>query len=223
MAERAHDLQQVVARIWSRFQQISKTFFRATGLSAIVAGLEFIRHPLGKGQDEGRKVAISRERPTAFLRSLIHVVPVGVTIWEIVLNWNTYYVGSSAYAIVYYQLGSKVHETMIQASLAAIIFSYVRHELTSGNGLPFGALFSGLQISQVSYLWSMEFWGSVGSKWLPLRRKLGMVAVVAITFILAAAAGPSSAVLLIPRLGYWPAGSTHIWLNATFDDIWSDR
>ena len=124
---------------------------------------------------------------------------------------------------VYYQLGAKVHEIMMQASLAAIIFSYVRYEMALGDGLPFGALFSGLQINQVSYLWSMEFWGSLSSDNIPIRRKLAMIAMITVSFILATAVGPSSAILLIPRLDFWPAGSTHIWVNATFDDIWPDR
>ena len=95
--------------------------------------------------------------------------------------------------------------------------------MTFGNGLPFGALFSGLQISQISYLWSMEFWGLLRGDQLNIKRKLSVVAVMGICFILAAAAGPSSAVLLIPRLGYWPSGTTSIWINATSVEIWPER
>lgn len=50
-----------------------------------------------------------------------------------------------------------------------------------------------------------------------------MLGFVSLCFILAAVAGPSSAVLLIPRLSYWSAGSTHIWVDATFNDIWPNR
>ena len=89
-----------------------------------------------------------------------------------------------------------------------------------GQGLPFGALFSGLQISQASYLWSMEFWGAACSNHFPIHRRISVIFVVSIAVFLAATVGPSSAILLIPRLDYWPAGSTDIWLNATFQDIW---
>lgn len=92
-----------------------------------------------------------------------------------------------------------------------------------GDGLPFGASFSGLQINQVSYLWSMDFWGSLNSDDIPIRRKLAMIAMITVSFILATAVGPSSAILLFPRLDFWPAGSTHVWVNAIFDDIWPDR
>ena len=69
----------------------------------------------------------------------------------------------------------------------------------------------------------MGFWGTAFSKHLPIRRRIGIIFVVSIAISLAATIGPSSAILLIPRLAYWPAGSTDIWLNATFQYIWPDR
>lgn len=210
-------------KFWLSVQNVFKTAFRALGLSVIVSSIKSLRHPLGRGFEERTKIAIRKSRSTALLRALIHVVPVGIAIWEVALNWNTYYVGSTALRLVYYQIAAKAHEMMIQASLATIIFSYVRHEMVLGNGIPFGALFSGLQINQLSYLWSMEFWGSVGSNHLSIRKRLATMVFISICFLLAAVAGPSSAVLLIPRLDYWPAGSTHIWVNATANDIWPDR
>ena len=175
-----------------------------------------------KGKDLGEplKVAIRRHRIIALARSLIHLVPVGITLWLVALNWNTYYVGSFTYDQVYYQLGAKVLEIMIQASLAATLLAYVRYELVHGEGLPFGALFSGLQVSQISYLWSTEFWGSMGSRPFPVWKKVAMSILVLVTFVLAAAAGPSGAVLLTPRRDYWPAGSTDIWINGTTNDFW---
>lgn len=220
---RSPRLLRAVKIFWSNVQSSLKTTFRALGLSVISHFFKYLRHPLGKGFEERTKIAIRKSRSTALLRTLIHAVPVGIAIWEVTLNWNTYYVGSTALRLVYYQTAAKVHEMMIQASLATIIFSYVRHEMVLGNGLPFGALFSGLQVNQLSYLWSMEFWGSVGSHHLSIRKKIGTMVFISVCFILAAVAGPSSAILLIPRLDYWPAGSTNIWVNATVNDIWPDR
>lgn len=131
--------------------------------------------------------------------------------------------GKTVPSLAFYQLGAKVHEISAQASLAAIVFTYVRHEMLLGQGLPLGALFSGLQVSQASYLWSMEYWGLICSKNFSLRKRLCMILVITIAVILAATVGPSSAILLIPRLEYWPAGSTDIWLNATFQELWPDH
>lgn len=208
-------------RFWSKLKDNTTTTLRALGLN-IIRSLN-PQNLIGKKSEERVKIAIRHSRTTAVLRALIHVIPVGVSLWEVVLNWNTYYVGSFKYNQIYYQFGAKAHEITIQASLATIVFSYIRHEMAIGQGLPFGALFSGLQINQISYLWSMELWGSIGSKSLTIRRKLAMLAVIVVCFVLAAAAGPSSAILLIPRLDYWPAGSAHVWVNASADDIWPQR
>ena len=208
---------------WGNFKGSSEVLFRALGLHLILVGLRSLRSlAVGRGFDEPTKIAIRKSRKTALLRALIHVVPLGVALWEITFNWNTYYVGSNVQNQALYQFGAKLHEMTAQASIAAVIFSYVRYELSLGQGLPFGALFSGLQVSQASYLWSPEFWGSIYSTNIPFKRKVGMAVIIIIAIFLAATVGPSSAILLIPRLEYWPAGSTDIWINITAAELWPD-
>ena len=209
--------------IWRRIQAFWEVLLRALGLSLIPYAWRSIRHPVGKGLHEPTKVAISRNRTVAWLRALIHLVPVSVAICEIVLNWKTYYVGTSAYSQATYQLLAKVHEIMIQASIAAVVFFCIRSELALGSGIPFGLLFSGLQITQISYLWSMEFWDSLRGGPYQGYRKPFLFMLVFLGILLAAVCGPSSAVLLIPRLQEWPGGSTDIWINATSTDLWPER
>lgn len=166
---------QTIKKLWLKLQESSQILCRAIGLNILVSSSKFIRHPWGKGFEERTKIAIRKSQPVALLRALVHVVPVGVALWEVTLNWNTYYVGSFLlkqvrYTLlkclpcsillfnqIYYQAAAKAHEIMIQASLAAVVFSYIRHQLVLGNGIPFGALFLGLQMNQISYLWSIEF------------------------------------------------------------------
>ena len=211
----------VMKRTRKLLQDGSKTLCRVLGLHLIISLFVSLRHKaVGKGYTEQTKVAVRKSRATALLRALIHIFPVSVAMWEIVLNWNTYFVGYAIYNQAYYQFGAKAHEIAIEASLSAIIFSYVRYELMLGSGIPFGALFSGLQISQASYLWSMEFWGTVSSRTLSLKSRLRFLVVVAASVFLAATAGPSSAILLVPRLDFWPGGSTNIWINVTSDSLW---
>ena len=205
-------------RLYATFIENLQALLRTLGLG-IVSALRY-RPSKSKTCGEPIKVALRHSRLTALLRTSIHVVPLGLTMWLIILNWNTYYVGSYVYNTFYYQVGAKVLEIMIQASLTVIMFSYIRYELVIGNGLPFGALFSGLQINQISYLWSKEFWGSLTSRHLPLKHKIYMLSMILICFILAAAAGPSSATLLIPRLDYWPAGEARVWIDATSEQLW---
>ena len=209
---------------WANFRDSFIILFRALGLHVLVSALRSILYlAVGKGCHEPTKIAIRRNRTIALLRAFIHIVPISVAMWEIIINWNAYYLGPIVPSQAYYQFGAKVHEFTTQASLAAVILSYIRYEMSLGKGLPFGALFSGLQISQASYLWSMEFWGSVFSGHLPIRRRVGMVLMITITIILAATVGPSSAILLVPRLDYWPAGATNIWLNISSSALWPDR
>ena len=209
---------------WRIVQDTTTVLFRALGLHVIVSAFRSLRHlAVGKGYDEPTKIAIRASRTTALIRALVHIVPISVAVWEIIINWNTYYLGATIRNQAYYQFGAKVHEMTAQASLAAIVFSYIRYEMSLGQGLPFGALFSGLQVSQASYLWSMEFWGSICSRHLPVRRRIGMFLIITVAIVLAATVGPSSAILLIPRLDYWPAGATDIWLNATSQALWPNR
>lgn len=208
---------------WLRIQAFWGVLLRALGLSLISHAWTSVRRPLGKGLHEPTKVAISQNRTVAWLRALIHLVPVGVAICEIVLNWNTYYIGTQAYSQAIYQLLAKVHEIMIQASIAAVVFSCIRSEMALGSGIPFGLLFSGLQITQISYLWSMEFWGSLCGGLDRSYRRFFLFMLVSLSILLATVCGPSSAVLLIPRLQNWPGGSTDIWINATSNDLWPER
>ena len=209
-----------MSRFWAKSKDVARSVLRALGLAILAHAFTKLGHLTGRGLHESIKIAIRKDRTIALLRSLIHLVPVSVALYLIILNWNTYYVGVSIYNQAVYQLLAKIHEIAIQASLAAVVFSYIRHELTIGKGMPFGALLSGLQISQISYLWSMEFWGTIRSVHLSLRKKLPLLIFIFTCIVLASLSGPSSAVLLVPRLDYWPAGSTNIWVNSSFDDLY---
>ena len=69
-------------------------------------------------------------------------------------------------------------QVRILASPALIVLMWIRYELALRQGLPFGALFSGLQISQASYLWSMKFWETACSKHLPVRRRIDIILII---------------------------------------------
>lgn len=210
---------------WSVIKRMSQMLFRVFGLNILVCWICSLSNFKSKKKSgiELPKVAIQKGRVSALLRALIHAVPIGVALWIISINLYGLSVGVSIKPLAYYQAGAKVHEIAAQASLAAVLFSYIRHEMVLGRGLPLGSMFCALQVSQPSYLWSTEFWGSVASKQLALKRKCILIALVVFCIVLAAVIGPSTAILLMPRLDYWPAGSTHIWLNVTAQDLWPTR
>ncbi|KAL8769681.1 MAG: hypothetical protein Q9194_005387 [Teloschistes cf. exilis] len=198
---------------------IQWAIFRSLGLNLLVYVLQNL---LGFGLDEIPKKAFQRDRLMALLRSTIHILPFTVALGEVIINWRGYYIGANVNGLNLLQFAAKLHEMAMQSSLAVIVFGYVRHVVFSGNALPIGALLSGLQLTQVSYLWSMELWGIVAAK-IPWRRKVAVMTLIIVAVLLASTVGPSSAILLIPNLNYWPAGSTGIWMNVTAQDLWPSR
>ena len=171
---------------------------------------------------EPKKVTVRRSRLTASFKSLIHVIPVGVSLFEIILNLRGYYRGQSFDDQSWYQLIAKAHEILIDASLSSIILSYIRFQLISEDGLPFGAFLGGLQFLSISYLWSRELWSSLLTGMNVLWKRITFLLLITACGIIAATAGPSSATLLIPRLALWPVKPTYVLINGTVKDIWPD-
>ena len=192
-------------------------FLRSIGLGIVVT---VFQGTFSRKFVEPTKAAIISNRFIALLRSLIHVLPVGVALTEIIVNWNGYYVGAIFDNQTVLQFAAKAHEITIQASLAAIIQSHMRHLIIAVSGLPFGALLGATQFNQISYLWSTELWSSALSKKFRVDRKLGFLIAVVLCTLIASTAGPSSATLLIPRQDLWPLKSFHLFLNATSEELW---
>ena len=169
---------------------------------------------------EPTKVAIIKNRFSASLRSLIHALPVAIAIMEITMNWKGYYVGMTFDKQTYLQFAAKAHEIVIQASLATTLLAYLRHGVTQGVGIPFGALLGGIQFFQLSYLWSLEFWSSIMSVEFRKVSKLSFMLMAIVCTFIASTAGPSSATLLIPQLNLWSVPPFRLSLNGTFDTFW---
>ena len=207
-------------RGWSRVCHETGLFLRSIGLGILVTAFQgfFTNNFL-----EPEKVAIRQSRVTSLLRALIHLLPLGIATFEITLNWKGHYVGQHFDKQNYLQFAAKAHEIFIQASIATIILSYTRHQISVGKGMPFGAVLGALQFLQVSYLWSVELWSAIISHDFHLRKKLSFTILVIICVTVAATAGPSSANLMIARQGIWPGKSSFLAVNASFQDIWPDR
>ena len=132
----------------SRFRD----FCRALGLSLFYHKL--FHRARGNAPPEPTKVAIYGDRTRAMLSSLIHFVPVGVAISISSLHLSGVYIGGELAGatgqdqekLAGLLFAAKLHELTITASLAAILFFYIRHEIVLETGVPFGATFAGLSI-----------------------------------------------------------------------------
>lgn len=90
------------------------------------------------------------------------------------------------------------------------------------NRLPLGLIGSGLTFNNLEFFFSKEFYGTLkyiggcGNK----LRKITFITVVVVAGLLAALAGPASAVLLVPKSQDWSAGGTQFYLNGSANDFW---
>lgn len=85
--------------------------------------------------------------------------------------------------------------------------------------IPFGAIFAGLQTTNISYLWSLEFIGALSADWLPRPRRCKLALFIGFNIILAASAGPSIAIALIPRKQPFPFGTVSVWFQGSENDL----
>ncbi|KAK3166653.1 hypothetical protein OEA41_009778 [Lepraria neglecta] len=210
------------------FRTRAQRLFHSLGISIVYHTYYEIRHS-GRAVQELEKIAIKKDFWTACLVSSIHIVPIAAALVLVVLNWKGYYIGGELAGAVGQddakfiglQFAAKLHELTISASLTAVIFSYIRHELVTASGLPFGAIVAGLQFHDISYLWSMEFWGAIRASWRRKRDKTALILLIITCAGLSVSAGPSSATLMRPRLDYWPAGGTDFWIALPQDGLYS--
>jgi hypothetical protein len=123
-----------------------------------------------------------------------------VALTFIILNGKGHFFGDvSTTTITAIQFAAKLLEILLQASLAAMLYGLIGHLALGDSALPLGTLFAPLNVTNLSYLWSLELWGSLTAKCLGGWRRVVLSIIVPIIVGLAAVVGPSSAVLMVPR------------------------
>ncbi len=123
-------------------ERFYSVFFRAIGLAVVNYWLGLLGHRRFK---EPSKVILRRSWTIILLRNVMHLIPVGGAITIVYLNVTGMYLGDVFNSIAALQFAAKLHKIFMVASLSQIVLYLVRSELISGDGLPFGALVSGLQ------------------------------------------------------------------------------
>ncbi|KAK7402679.1 hypothetical protein QQX98_011588 [Neonectria punicea] len=102
------------------------------------------------------------------------------------------------------QFAAKMHEVLIVASLSAMLMHFVRRMLV-GSGVPFGVMMGAHQVGSIQWLAGLGFLDPIvkGSPRLIVRLFALLVGFVS---IFANVVGPSSAIALLPTLGWRPVG-----------------
>lgn len=100
------------------------------------------------------------------------------------------------------QIGAKIQELLIVASLTTIIFQLTRDELLFGDGIPLGLIAAGVDFTKLSFFWSPQTLGSLGSLFRGPRkhRRILLAIYLPLDGALALVSGPSCAVLLVPQV-----------------------
>ncbi|KAF2141513.1 uncharacterized protein K452DRAFT_319107 [Aplosporella prunicola CBS 121167] len=182
---------------------------------------------LGKRLQEEPKIAMFKSRTQVGITTLIHFIPVGAAVALIFLNVHEFYIGGELSGesgqddqkLAALQFAAKLHELLMISSLTATLFTFIRREVTTGDGLPFGALIAGLRIQSISVIWSQEMVGAMRHKWNNKAKKYKIIGLLLISALLGVSVGPSTAQLMRPSLNSWPAGGTTLWLNRTRADL----
>ncbi|KAG8672476.1 hypothetical protein FPOAC2_05868 [Fusarium poae] len=174
-----------------------------------------------------RQVPIVKDRFTAILAALVHLPAIaGIVILSFYIFKN-YYVGKELEGKPNYdvekklgiQIAAKLMEMFIVLSLNAIVFSMIRHEFTTGQSVPYGALVAGQQISEISFLWSEEFFSILKGKFSQTWKKIGFILTVFVCTIMALGASSLSAVAMMPQEGDWRAGGSFVYFNGTREEM----
>jgi len=196
-------------------------------------GLESVAHlwPYGRlaKRREDPKAVIEKSRGLALSRCAIHILPICVSIVIISISTIHIYLGrtlpgsiaSIAVNIALLQGAAKMQELLIVGSTTAVVMHVLRHELVSGDGVPFGLLGGGFQFSGLGYFWAPEFWGAMLHTPLTFRKKATLAGTLLVAGLIAVAAGPACAILLVPREQTWKAGGGTFYLPGTNDMLWS--
>jgi hypothetical protein len=110
---------------------------------------------------EQPKTVISRRRKDAFLRSLIHIPAIVITLGALSLSFRAvFWQAPTSYTntvLNILQFVAKAHEAFIILSLTAIVFHRLRYEIICQDGIPFGLLSFGLQYSSATILTRKDF------------------------------------------------------------------
>ncbi|KAF4488007.1 hypothetical protein FAGAP_11146 [Fusarium agapanthi] len=167
---------------------------------------------------KNRQVPIVKDHLTTILAALVHLPAIAGIITLSFHIFKNYYIGKELEGKPDYdvekklgiQFAAKLMEMFIVLSLNAIVFSMIRHEFTMGQSVPYGALVARQQISEISFLWSEEFFSIVKGKFSQTWKKIGFIITVFVCTIMTLGASSLSAVAMIPQEGDWRAGGSFV-------------
>lgn len=150
---------------------------------------------------EQPKVAFYRDNLTAMVTSLPHLIPLMAGLTLILMNtaFPRLFHDVNETTITTLQFVGKALENFFQASLKMQVLDVIRRQVLTAEGLPFDSLVSHLHVTDPSYLWSLELWGSFRALHTKAKKHVALSVFIVTMVVLNNIVGPSGNVLLIPR------------------------
>lgn len=163
-----------------------------------------------------------------FSKFLVHFTAFATSVAVVGVNFGTVYGWDQetrflpdSQVVNLLQFAAKLHEILIVVSLTAIVMHHIRKRLVSSKGISFGLLSGGYQVSSLEFLVSRGFRGA-------FFKDGALILTLAAAILLGNVVGPSSAIVLIPRLNWWyvRAPLTHalqLYLDSPLDQLYPTR
>ncbi|KAK4122053.1 hypothetical protein N657DRAFT_673261 [Parathielavia appendiculata] len=158
---------------------------------------------------EGRPVILGTD--ARLWTSLIHVLPLTISVFIITINIQRLYwfseVDGPGFLFTTEGLGhmlqlvAKVYELLVIASLGALTLKVFKRRLVESH-LPLGLLTGAYRVGDVPYIFSGYFWRAVHKAGVKTSQLLALL--VLGNTLLSTLVGPSSAILLVPQLDWYP-------------------
>jgi hypothetical protein len=140
--------------------------------------------------------------------ALFHIPPIGITLALLGLYISKIRWGDlTEEQLNFLQFAAKAHEILILVSLTDILLQRICYSLLhEDEGVPLGLLSSPFYLgSPLQYLFSWEFWAGFVQPGVKPKMARSWITgtVIIVTILLSIAAAPLSAIVMIPRQGWW--------------------
>lgn len=140
----------------------------------------------------------------------------------IIVNMKARFYGGDGRWIAALQFVAKAHEMLMQFSIVTVMTAYLQYLLAHRKSVPFGAIFSAYQVTQMSYLWSSEFRAAMTASGFTGSLKSLFMLFVPFSILLAAGVGPSGAIAMQPRRVNFTVPDSRLALNVSHGILFPD-
>lgn len=136
----------------------------------------------------------------------MHLLAIGTSLGVMILSFRDVFwkdVGAAQInsGLKAFQFAARVHEIILSVSTSTMVLGVARQVMLHGQGLPFGMLMASYNIASLTTFLCKEFWASLTVAVRLQKLMLGILMLYAAAFLVLA--GPLSAILIIPQLGWW--------------------